>query len=448
MNRISFDTAIKPLTTVLQTVGDTFDRSLQDKKPWQIVAGTIAIIGAFVILKNIANIDWKPKIALVALWWKAKKIAQERQDFRMELEQKLFADGVLSEELPPVGIPKDDLLATIHRADHTHWQNGKATGAVYHNRPEIKEVVMEALREYYSANPLHADLFPDVRKHEASIIRQICTLFNGNSDTCGAFDSGGTESIGLACLAARNRAKILYGITQPEIIAPTTVHAAFKKACHYFGIKLILVPVNHLTFEADVKAMEKAITKNTVLMVGSCISFPHGMVDSIKELSLIVDKYKGRIGLHSDCCLGSFVVPFIPNLPPFDFRVPNVTSISVDTHKYGFGPKGGSAILYRNAEWLKYQYFVDPTWAGGVYGTPTMAGSRNGAIVAATWAVMQYMGMDGYREAAGKIYTKTQELYKALLQDPDIEILGIPQVSVIAFKLKDKNLDVYELKDK
>lgn len=450
MNRIGSEMIVKPMWGAFNRTTGAIDRILEGKKPWQIVAMHIGTIASLVLLYTIVKKDWKMTVAKAALWLNANKIAQERADLRLKLEEKLFAEleGEICEELPPKGIDAETLIAEMQKADHSHWQNGKATGAVYHNRREIYDVIIETLKIFLPANPLHPDLFPDVRRYEASIIRMTLNMFHGDDKTCGAVSSGGTESILLACLAARNRGKALYGITQPEIIIPSSAHAAFKKAAHCFGIKLVVVPVNPRTFQADVKAMEQAITKNTLMLVGSCPSFPHGTIDDIGQLSEVVEKYNGRIGLHVDCCLGGFLVPFIPNLEPFDFRVKGVTSISADPHKYGYTPKGTSVVMYRNEEWLKYQIFTDPTWSGGVYGTPTLAGSRPGALIAAAWAVMRKMGAEGYAGATAKILGKTWELKEQLLKNKDIEILGNPKVSVIAFTLKDQNLDVYDLKDK
>src|SRR5690606_27662378 len=134
----------------------------------------------------------------------------------------------------------------------------------------------------------------------------------------------------------------------------------------------------------------------TILVVGSAPGFPHGIIDPIEGISQMLQKKdpKGRIGLHVDGCLGGFVLPFMKDLEvKFGFDVPRVTSISADTHKYGFAEKGTSVVMYRNHdEWRKHQIFVTTDFPGGIYATPTMAGSKQGSSLAATWAAMVYMG--------------------------------------------------------
>lgn len=237
---------------------------------------------------------------------------------------------------------------------------------------------------------MHPDVFPGLRQMEAEVVSMVMNLYHAPSEGGGSMTSGGSESILMSIKAHRDMARDLKGITEPELIAPVSAHAAFDKGCHYFGVKLIHVPVDD-SGKVVISRVANAINSNTIMIVGSTPSFPHGALDDIPALSELACKHK--IGLHVDSCLGGFLVPFMEKAGyplPFltDFRLAGVTSISCDTHKYGFAPKGSSVIMYRDKKIRKYQYFVQTEWSGGVYGSPTMAGSRPGALSAGCWAAM------------------------------------------------------------
>uniref|UniRef100_A0A673YH19 sphinganine-1-phosphate aldolase n=1 Tax=Salmo trutta TaxID=8032 RepID=A0A673YH19_SALTR len=283
------------------------------------------------------------------------------------------------------------------------------------------------------SNPLHPDIFPGVRKMEAEIVRMACTLFNGGPNSCGTVTSGGTESILMACKAYRDMA-YERGVKHPEIIAPVSVHAAFDKAANYFGMKLVHIPLDKKTLKVDVKAMRRAINKNTAMLVCSAPQFPHGIIDPIEEVGKLAVKY--NLPLHVDACLGGFLIVFMDKanypLAPFDFRVKGVTSISADTHKYGFAPKGSSVILYSDKKYRHYQYFVAPDWQGGIYASPSVAGSRPGGIIAACWATMMYMGEDGYIKTTKKIIDTARTIKTEIRKINGVFVFGDPEVSVVA----------------
>src|SRR3990172_1871797 len=262
---------------------------------------------------------------------------------------------------------------------------------------------------------------------------------------CGTVTSGGTESILLAMKTYRDRAREQKGITQPERIAPVTAHAAFDKAAQYFGIKMVRLPVD-ADYRADVTAARKAITRNTIVIVGSAPSFPHGIVDPIQELSELAQTRD--IGFHTDACLGGFVLPWAEKLgypvPRFDFRLPGVTSMSADTHKYGYAAKGTSVVLYRSAALRRYQYFTATDWPGGLYFSPTFAGSQPGALSAACWAAMVSIGEQGYMEATRRILETAAAIRRGIEEIPDLYVLGDP-LWVIAFG--SKTLDIYKVMD-
>uniref|UniRef100_A0A8C7MGD1 sphinganine-1-phosphate aldolase n=1 Tax=Oncorhynchus kisutch TaxID=8019 RepID=A0A8C7MGD1_ONCKI len=312
-----------------------------------------------------------------------------------------------TKQLPEQGLTQAEVLDRISEYEtlnEVDWENGRVSGAVYWGDQTLTKLLVKVYGDFAWSNPLHPDIFPGVRKMEAEVVRMTCTLFNGGPNTCGTVTSGGTESILMACKAYRDMA-YERGVKHPEIIAPISVHAAFDKAANYFGMKLVHIPLDKNTMKVDVKAMRRAISKNTAMLVCSAPQFPHGIIDPIEEVGKLALKY--NIPLHVDACLGGFLIVFMAKanypLAPFDFRVKGVTSISADTHKYGYAPKGSSVILYSDKKYRHYQYFVAPDWQGGIYASPSVAGSRPGGIIAACWATMMHMGEDGYIKATKKI---------------------------------------------
>lgn len=342
-------------------------------------------------------------------------------------------------------------LETLAEMDHTRWEDGFVSGAVYHGGDTLMKIQTQAYGKFTVANPIHPDVFPGVRKMEAEVVSMVLALFNAPPGAAGATTSGGTESILLACLTARQKAYAERGVTEPEMILPVTGHTAFQKAGFYFGIKVHLVACPAPSYQVDIRSVSRLINSNTVLLVGSAPNFPHGIIDDISALSKLAAKK--RIPLHVDCCLGSFLVPFLEKAgfetQLFDFRLKGVTSISCDTHKYGFAPKGNSTILYRDAKLRSYQYFISPDWSGGVYASPTMAGSRPGALIAGCWASLMKIGEAGYINACSSIVGATKKIVEAIQENPalnnDLEILGQPLVSVFAFN--SKTLDIYDIAD-
>lgn len=274
-------------------------------------------------------------------------------------------------------------------------------------------------------------------------------MFNAPAGSAGITTSGGTESILMACLSARTKAYTERGVSEPEMIIPVTAHAAFDKAGYYFGITVHHVAVDPVTLKVDLKAVNRLANYNTVLIVGSAPNFPHGIIDDITGLSKIA--LRRRIPLHVDACLGSFIVPFLEKagLPttPFDFRVKGVTSISCDTHKYGFAPKGNSVLLFRTKKLRTYGYFVTATWPGGVYASPSLAGSRAGSLIAGTWVSLMIQGESGYTSSCQEIVGAMKEIETGIKErlQPDIYVLGEPMVSVIAFS--SKTINIYDVAD-
>ncbi|KAF9439009.1 hypothetical protein BGZ76_001461 [Entomortierella beljakovae] len=352
--------------------------------------------------------------------------------------------------LPEKGFTEEALKLEMERygaLPHTRWEEGRVSGAVYHHNKALSDLGAFAYRKFSSANPLHPEVFPGTRKMEAEVCAMVLELFHASPEAGSVMTSGGTESILMSCKTHREWGKDTKGITQPEIVAPVTIHAAFDKAASYFGMKLIHVPVDPVTMQADLKAVKKAINKNTVLIAGSAVNYPHGVMDDIEGLAKLARKY--NVGLHVDCCLGSFMVAFAEEagykLPLFDFRVPGVTAISCDTHKYGFAPKGSSIIMYHTKELRRYQYFSLATWPGGIYASPSIAGSRPGALIAGCWATLMYIGKEGYIKEAKHIISAQIKVRKAIEAIPSLYVYGDPKTSVVAFNSNKYN--IYDISD-
>jgi len=355
--------------------------------------------------------------------------------------------------LPEEGRPKEEILSqmeTMRAREEPRWKEGYVSGAVYHGDPEHIRFMEQVYALNSQANPLHSDLWPSVNKFEAEVISMTARMLgagdaSGPSAICGTVTSGGTESILMAMKAYRDWARSERGIDSPEIVAPNSAHAAFDKAAQYFGMKLVKVPVAE-DFRADVKATRRAITRNTAVIVGSAPCFPHGAIDPIDELSELARSR--NIGFHTDACLGGFLLPWARRLgypvPAFDFSLPGVTSISCDTHKYGYAAKGTSVVMYRGEELRHHQYFTITEWPGGLYFSPTMAGSRPGALIAQAWAALVATGERGYLDAARRILETAKAVKEGLRKIPELRVLGDP-LFVIAFA--SDAVDVYRVLD-
>ncbi len=358
--------------------------------------------------------------------------------------------------LPPDGLGDEEifsLMRSIGKQEEERWKEGYASGAVYHGSDEHVKFINEVYALNSQSNPLHADLWPSTIKYEAEIVSMTANMLGAqeakrldpDAEVCGTVTSGGTESILMAMKTYRDWARAEKGITKPEIVLPVTAHPAFDKAAQYFGIKAIRTPVGD-DFRADVDAMEKAITRNTIALVGSAPGYPHGIIDPIPAMAELA--YKRGIGFHTDACLGGFVLPWAEKLgypvPLFDFRLPGVTSMSVDTHKYGYAAKGTSVVLYRTPKLRRYQYFTATDWPGGLYASPSMAGSRPGGLIAVCWAVMVKMGEKGYLEATRLILETADKIKAGIREIPELRILGEP-LWIIAFTSYE--LDIYRVLD-
>jgi glutamate/tyrosine decarboxylase-like PLP-dependent enzyme len=336
-------------------------------------------------------------------------------------------------------------LEMLKEREEVRWQDGFVSGAVYHGDADHIAFLNRVYALHSQSNPLHADVWPSATRCEAEIVAMTAHTLGGARVACGTVTSGGTESILLAMKTYRDYARDRRRITRPEMVVPVTAHAAFDKAAHYFGIRIRRVPVGP-DYRADLPAVRRAISRNTIVVVGSAPGFPHGVIDPIGELAELAQA--AGAGCHVDACLGGFVLPWAERLgypvPPFDFRLPGVTSMSVDTHKYGYAPKGTSVVLYRSRELRRYQYFTATEWPGGLYFSPTIAGSRPGALSVACWAALLSLGEQGYLEATRRILATAGVIRRGITAIPELHVLGDP-MWVIAFA--SPSLDIYRVLD-
>jgi sphinganine-1-phosphate aldolase len=314
--------------------------------------------------------------------------------------------GVALKALPNEGRKTDDILKMIEdvtKGSYKYFKDGgNVSGTVYNNENSHWDFLSKAMRPSLQSNPLHLSEFSYVNTMEAEIIRWTLNLYNGGPDSCGIVTSGGTESIILAMLAYREKAKKERNVTKPNIVMSETGHCAFDKAGFYYQIEIRKVPITK-DFMADLDGMRKQIDSNTICLVASAPEYAYGNYDPIEEIAALAASW--GIGCHSDCCLGSYVNPFIDELGyklayKFDFRVPNVTSISCDPHKYAYGPKGCSLCLFKERDLREAQFYVNTSWNGGIYATTCVAGSRPGSVIVGTWASMLKYGRDGLKQKA------------------------------------------------
>jgi len=339
--------------------------------------------------------------------------------------------------MPPRGLPADDVLAAMRDAasDDADWRGGRTFSLVYHAGDDHSALLRDAYAMFMAENGLSPGAFPSLRRFEADVVRWTATMLGGDENAAGTMTSGGTESILMAVKTARDWARAEKpDVAEPEMVLPVTAHPAFDKAAHYLCVKPVKVPVRD-DFRADVDAVRAAVGRATVLVVGSAPAYPHGVVDPIAEMAAIAAE-RGSL-FHTDACLGGFLLPWLRRLghpiPAFGLDVPGVTSVSADVHKYGFAAKGASTVIYRDAALRKHQFFATVDWPGGLYGSPSMTGTRPGGGIAAAWAAMVRLGEEGYLDLARRIAATAQRLKDGVAAVPGLKVLGTPPASVFAF---------------
>lgn len=357
--------------------------------------------------------------------------------------------------LEPAGRDGADILAELAAMageEDRMGDLGRVSGSIYHGGHDHYAFLTEAFRLFAHSNVLQRDMYPSATKLEAEIVAMTASMLHGEAvadhhpgeHVSGVITFGGTESLINPMLVYRQVGRGR-GIDRPQVIIPVTAHPALQKAGHLLGIEIVKAPLA-ADYRADVAWIREHVTDRTVALVGSAPNYAHGVIDPIEELSELA--LARDLGLHVDGCLGGFILPWGERLglpvPVFDFRLPGVTSISADTHKYGYALKGTSVLLYRNAELRRHQYFTAPDWPGGIYFSPGLAGSRSGGLVAATWAAMVNLGEAGYLEAAERIFATAAAIRRGVAAIPELEVIGEPTF-LVAFRARD--LDIFHVND-
>ena len=352
--------------------------------------------------------------------------------------------------LPKKGVAHDEVMDQMRarKSDDADWRAGKTWSLIYPAGEDVDAVLHDANNLYLYENALNPFRFPSLADMEKEVVAMTANLLNAPPTASGAMTSGGTESILQAVRVARDRAKKERGVTAPTLAIPYSAHPAFAKAAKYFELELIHIPLGD-DLRADVRAAESLIDDRTALVVGSAPNYPHGMVDDIPALAGLAAS-RG-VPFHTDSCVGGFLLPFMEragyDVPPFDFRVDGVSTMSADVHKYGFATKGASVVLHRAGDHLlNYQAFLYEDWPGGLYGSLALAGARPAAPIAAAWAVMNFLGEDGYVRLTRQTIETARRLRQGF-EDAGLVTIGDPVASVMAFCSDSDDLDVMAVGD-
>lgn len=358
--------------------------------------------------------------------------------------------------LPDEGRSREEILdelRSLAASEDAAWETGKCSGSMYCGDHDHYGFMNEVFGLFGHMNILQRDMCPSATRFEGEVIAMALDLMHGvaaaerGHDIAGMVTSGGSGSIMHALLAYRDHARQERGIANPNIVKPETSHPAFDKGCHLFGIEARNVPVDPDTTTVRPEVVAEQIDENTVAIVGSACNYGYGTIDPIPALSdLAVER---GVGLHVDGCLGGFILPFgqelgYDQIPTFDFRLPGVTTISADTHKYGYGLKGTSTLLFRDKAVRNSQYFFRTDWTGGKYCSPGMDGSRSGGLLAATWASMVSLGRSGYLAYAKQIFETSFAMQEAVRSHPELRILGD---ATFLFAFTSDAFDIYHVND-
>jgi glutamate/tyrosine decarboxylase-like PLP-dependent enzyme len=341
--------------------------------------------------------------------------------------------------LPKSGVPAAEILTQLDafKVKDVDWKSGRAFSLAYHAGDDVLDLAHAAYERFMSDNALNTAAFPSLGRMQAEVVAMVADLLHGGAEASGFMTSGGTESILLAVKAARTRGK-RQGVGAPEMVLPVSAHAAFEKGAEYFGVKAVRVPVGD-DFRADFAAMQRALTPQTVLLVASAPQYPQGVIDPVAAIAALAQERD--INCHVDACMGGITLPMLERLgypiAPFDFRVPGVTSISVDLHKYGYTAKGASVIVHRTRSLRKDQTFITDNWLGGFYASSGVLGTKSGGPIAAAWAVMQYLGEEGYLRLTKIAREATETLLAGLRALSGVRVLGIPDATHAAFSFAD-----------
>lgn len=358
-------------------------------------------------------------------------------------------------QMPEKGISREEVLRQVkemHAAESAPWKGGKISGSFYHGDQDHYDFLNEAFSYYSQVNSIQRDVCPSLTKYEGEIIAMTLDVFHGEEvnkrdakqKACGSLTTGGTDSIFQSVYVHREWG-VEKGITQPEMVVPISAHPAFFKAAHYLNVKTVVAKLDE-KYEVDVQDVASKINANTIMIVGSAGNYGHGIIDPIEKLSALAVEH--NVGLHVDGCLGGFILAWAEPLgipcPVFDFRLPGVTAISADTHKYGYSLKGTSTVLFRNEQLRRFQYFGQVDWPGGVYISTGFNGSKSGGLFAATWAAMVHYGKEGYMNRAKKIFEVNARLKNVVRAIPELKLIGD---SLFITAISSDQFNIYHVND-
>jgi len=353
--------------------------------------------------------------------------------------------------LPIKGIPAPQLIQDLEslRVDDVDWRSGRVFSLAYYAGPEAIAVAEDAYRRFSGENALSTDAFPSLRIMQSDVLSMVGPWLGADDESAGFMTSGGTESILMVVKAARDQFAQTNGVTTPNIVLPTSAHAAFEKACHYFGVESRRASVG-TDWRADLHAMERLIDHNTVLVVASAPQYPQGVIDDVVGIALLASS-RG-INCHVDACMGGVTLAYLERLgqliPPWNLRLPGVTSISVDLHKYGYTSKGASVVMYRNKALRAHQGFFTDNWLGGMYGSSGVLGTKSGGSIASAWAVLQHLGEDGYTTLTQQARQAAVQLADHIADHPQLILRAYPDTTLICFGANDPaSLNVFAIAD-
>ncbi|NQV96997.1 MAG: aspartate aminotransferase family protein [Acidimicrobiaceae bacterium] len=335
------------------------------------------------------------------------------------------------------------------RSHDVRWREGRAFSLAYYAGPEVAHVAEEAYRRFSGENALNTAAFPSLEQMQREVLGIVGQWLGANDDSAGFFTSGGTESLLMAVKAARDRARAEHGINTPNMVLPTSAHAAFEKAAAYFGVESRRIPVRS-DWRADVPAMHSAVDANTVLIVGSAPQYPQGVIDDIPGIAAIAREYD--INCHVDACMGGVTLPYLAKLghtiAPWNLNVDGVSSISVDLHKFGYTAKGASVIMYATRKLRSYQIFITSNWLGGLYGSSGVLGTKSGGSIAAAWATLRHLGDEGYLRLTDSAYAATKLLANYITSDPRLVLRAKPEAMLVCFGASEEHgLDIFAVAD-
>ena len=368
----------------------------------------------------------------------------------MENKQASSLKASAHKPMPDTGHDSTSILSRLDafKERDPNFKEGKVWSLVYYLNEEHSDFLKESYHRFASENGLNPGAFKSLKKMESEVISATADILNGSEEVCGVVTSGGTESCLMAVKTYRDMAREKRRVKRPEMIMPASAHVAWFKASEYFGVKSLLVPLL-ADMSPDLKKLKRMVNRNTVMILGSAPEYPHGTIDPIEAMGEIAQKR--NIPLHVDACVGGFILPFMEmngeDLPPWDYRVPGVTSISADIHKYGYAAKGASTITYRNLDYLRHQMFVYEDWPGGVFASSALLGTRPGGAYAAAWSVLQLFGKQGYRELARDTLDAVTRMKAGVAAIPELEVMGNPQGPLFAYRSISANLNILAVGD-